>query len=94
MPACGSIAARPTFGLAASTIFRTVATIGRLIEKGRSADIYEVGEDRVLRRSRSGPIGKAEAAVAENPGELREDHLVALVIGRQEAVTASLKVDA
>jgi aminoglycoside phosphotransferase (APT) family kinase protein len=40
-----------------------VDNVGRLIGKGRSADIYEVGDDRVLRRNRSGPVPKAEVVV-------------------------------
>lgn len=37
--------------------------IGKLIGAGRSADIYEHGEGRVLRRSRSDPISAAEISV-------------------------------
>lgn len=36
---------------------------GRLIGSGRSADIFEHGEDRVLRRSRSHPVPMAETIV-------------------------------
>jgi aminoglycoside phosphotransferase (APT) family kinase protein len=37
--------------------------IGRLVGSGRSADIFEYGEGRVLRRRRSTPISEAEPAV-------------------------------
>lgn len=40
-----------------------MTSIGPLIGSGRSADIYEYGPGRVLRRSRSGPISEAEAIV-------------------------------
>jgi aminoglycoside phosphotransferase (APT) family kinase protein len=40
-----------------------MTVIGRLVGSGRSADIYEYGDDRVLRRGRSGPISQAEPAV-------------------------------
>jgi len=40
-----------------------MASIGRLIGSGRSADIYEYGEGRVLRRDRSDPVSRAEPMV-------------------------------
>ena len=45
-----------------------MTTIGALIGSGRSADIYEFGEGRVLRRGRSGSIPPAEPVVMNAVG--------------------------
>ena len=42
---------------------RVVTDTGDLIGSGRSADIYELGPDRIVRRRRSGPISEAEPLV-------------------------------
>ncbi len=46
-----------------------MTTIGALIGTGRSADIYEFGEGRVLRRGRSGPIPVPETDIRMRIGE-------------------------